>query len=201
LQEIIQSALQQDIYEWSGLITGVLYVLLAAKEKVACWIFGIISCGCIAFKDLTDYHLFADAGLQIFYMVMGVIGLYQWISLQSSRSKEPAIKTLPLQKNGLIILMGLLVSIPFGYILNNYTDAAFSYLDSITTIFSIIATLLLINKYLDNWVYWIFIDITYVYLYISRGGLLFAFLMLIYTIIAGYGFYQWRIKWKNIAVD
>ena len=196
MHELLQSAIQQDFFEWTGLVTGIFYVLLAAKEKASCWIFGIISCGCIAYKDITEYHLYADAGLQLFYVVMGVIGLIQWFRMDQQRDHMLSIKKLPLRSHVLIMIIGMLISIPFGYLLNHYTDAAFSYLDSVTTVFSIIATILLIQKYLDNWYYWIVIDIVYVYLYISRGGVLFAFLMIIYTMIACYGLYAWLKKYR-----
>ncbi len=81
----------QDAFEWIGLITGVIYVILATYEKPACWIFGIISSGCIAWKSITDYHLMADAGLQGFYIVIGVIGLWQWIKGQPGGLKKPVI--------------------------------------------------------------------------------------------------------------
>lgn len=196
MQELLQTALLQDFFEWAGLVTGIIYVLLAAREKASCWIFGIISCSCIAYKDIFDYHLYADAGLQLFYVAMGVIGLIQWLRMDQRTGQPLRIQKLSLKSHVLILFIGIVISIPFGYLLNHFTDAAFSYLDSVTTIFSIIATILLIQKYLDNWYYWIIIDIVYIYLYMNRGGFLFALLMFIYTVIALFGLFAWLRKYR-----
>ncbi len=195
MEEIIRTALDQDFFEWTGLISGVLYVLLAAREKVVCWVFGIISCSCIAYKDVTAYHLYADAGLQVFYVAIGFLGLREWFRMDRDAQEQDAIKRMTIRQHVFILLLGTAISIPFGYVLNHYTDAAFSLLDSLTTVFSVFATLMLVRKYLDNWKYWILINLVYVYLYVSREGYFFGFLMLVYTIIAIIGLVSWRAKY------
>lgn len=194
MEELLQTARQQDVFEWAGLVTGIAYVLLAAREKPVCWIFGIISCACIAYKDLTAYQLYADAGLQLFYVGMGIIGLYHWSRMENSSEDGSSIRLLSTRQHMGLLAAGVAVSFPLGFLLNTFTDAAFSYLDSLTTVFSVLATLLLIRKYMDNWIYWIMIDIAYAYLYLSRGGYFFGFLMIIYTVIAAYGLISWKKK-------
>ena len=198
MEEIIQTALRQDAFEWTGLLSGILYVLLAAREKVICWIFGIISCFCIAYKDLTAYQLYADAGLQIFYIAIGFIGLWQWFRMNRETDESDRISRLTIGQHALVLIAGTAISLPFAYVLNHYTDAAFSFLDSLTTIFSIMATLMLIRKYLDNWMYWIVIDLVYVYLYLNRGGYFFGFLMMVYALIAIYGLVSWSSKYRRM---
>lgn len=194
---MIQTALRQDIFEWTGLFTGILYVLLAAREQVVCWIFGIISCFCIAYKDLTAYHLYADAGLQVFYIAIGFLGLREWFLMNRESGEQVSIKRMTTRQHVVILIAGAALSLPFGYLLNHFTDAAFSFLDSLTTVFSVFATLMLVRKYLDNWIYWIAIDLLYVYLYMSREGYFFGILMVVYTIIAIFGLNSWSGKYTR----
>ena len=56
-----------------------------------------------------------------------------------------------------------------------------------------------LQKKLENWLYWIIVDIVYVYLYSSREAWLFALLLLIYTIIAVFGYLEWRKRYLSIA--
>ena len=197
--QIIETAVSQDIFEWCGLIFGIIYVLLAAKEKAICWVFGILSCSLIAFKDITSYKLYADAGLQIFYILMGFWGLFEWFRKGTSSSGESInhIKSLHFSKHLIALVSLTILAIPLGWLLNQYTDASFSYLDSITTLFAIFATVLLVKKYLENWLYWIVIDIVYVYLYANQSGYMFALLSLIYTLIAIYGYQSWKRSIDN----
>jgi len=180
----------QDAFEWIGLITGVIYVILATYEKPACWIFGIISSGCIAWKSITDYHLMADAGLQGFYIVIGVIGLWQWIKGQPGGLKKPVI--ISPWKQHLMVIVGCgLLSWPVSWLLITYTDARYGYVDTLLTLLSVWATILLIRKDLHNWVYWIVIDTVYVFLYWRSEGYLFALLFLIYAVISVWGWRRW----------
>lgn len=192
LENLINTLAHQDIFEWIGLITGIIYVILAAREKPVCWVFGIVSCAMIAYKDLTSYLLYSDAGLQIFYIIMGVFGLYQWLRKNDQGNDTIRIKRMRRLDHLLMFAGSIVLSFPVGYLFNRYTDASFSYLDAWTTVLSIGATILLIRKYLENWIYWIFIDLVYVYLYFQRGADFFALLFLIYGVIAIYGLKNWR---------
>ena len=64
--------------------------------------------------------------------------------------------------------------------------------DSFTTIFSFIATYLTTKKWIENWIYWIVIDAVTTYLYFSRGLEVYSLLMLAYSIIAIYGYLEWK---------
>jgi len=83
-------------------------------------------------------------------------------------------------------LCGLL----FGYLFS-YTAAAATYWDAFTTAFSVIATVMLVQRRLENWLYWIVIDLTYAGLYWSRAAVLFALLMLVYSVIAVFAYRNW----------
>jgi nicotinamide mononucleotide transporter len=88
------------------------------------------------------------------------------------------------------------LTVLIGYFFDKYTAAAATYLDAFTTVFSVIATVLVTRKILENWLYWIVIDLVFVYLYSQQGGYGFAFLNVIFTIVAIIGFQNWK-KMKN----
>ena len=182
---------QQDAIEWVGLITGVIYVILAAYEKPLCWVFGIISCACIAWKSFTDYKLMADVGLQSFYVVIGFIGLWNWMMAKGGQ-KQKAIMTMALKKHLISIIAILLISYPISWLLVHYADAKYGYVDTSLTLISVWATILLVRKDLHNWVYWIVVDILYTGLYWRSQGYLFAILYLIFSLIAVWGWRNWH---------
>lgn len=181
----------QDVIEWIGLVTGIAYVVLAAYERPSCWIFGIISSLAIAWKSFVDYLLIADGILQVFYVVIGFIGLYNWIT-DRGEDRKKLIVTTPLLKHLIAIILCFIASFPISYLLINYTNAKYGFIDTVITALSIWATILLVKKDLHNWLYWIVLDIALAWLYYKSGGYLFSLLMLIYTCIAFFGFVQWR---------
>ena len=70
-------------------------------------------------------------------------------------------------------------------------------MDSFTTWASVITTYLVTRKYLQNWLYWIVIDMVSVPLYIDRGLNLTALLFIVYTVVAVIGYFSWRRHLSN----
>jgi len=197
LDVLSEQIAHQDILEWIGLITGILYVILATYEKPLCWVFGIVSCACIAWKSFTDYKLMADVGLQVFYIVIGFLGLWNWIIAKEGEGHKPII-TSPWKKHVMMIVVILLVSYPLSWLLIHYADAKYGYVDTSLTLLSVWATILLVRKDLHNWVYWIVVDALYTWLYWRSEGYLFVLLFLIYSIISVWGWQKWQRQYTII---
>ena len=180
----------QSIGDWVVLITGVIYVYYASKNNPICWVFGIISCGIMSVMTVVQYGLYADGLLNAFYVVMGIIGLNNWRT--SKTNERLSITHIPIKNLILYFIIGVIFSFAAYYFLSAYTSAAATGLDSVTTVFSIIATIWLVKRYVENWMLWIIVDLLYVYLYASRGAYLYLVLMLIYTVIAVRGYFLWK---------
>jgi nicotinamide mononucleotide transporter len=197
---LIQEALAQSITQWTALISGIVYVVLAARERALCWVFGIVSCSFIAWDDFFSFQLYADGVLQLIYVVLGVVGLYNWRYGGIEQSKL-RISEHPLRRHLTVIAASIVLSLPVSYLLMTYSDASFGFLDVLTTILSLYATWLLIYKVLSNWLYWIVIDAVYVYLFIKTGGTLIALLYAVYFVVAIYGYVVWSKKRRRAGLQ
>ena len=120
---------------------------------------------------------------------MGFIGLYQWLKGGADGGVLP-ITHMKLREHLWVVGVGLLSGLFFGYAFKD-TGAAATYWDALSTSFSILATILLVRRQLENWLYWIAIDIAYSGLYFSRGAILFALLMVVYVVIASLAYRSW----------
>lgn len=185
------TALQNTSFtEWIIFITALIYVVLAAVENKWCWLFGILSSLfsiylCFAGK------LFLESGLQVFYVLIGIYGWYEW-QYGSVEKKELKIISISSSKSLLLIFISSIIWIPFGYIAHVYSTQALPYLDAFITAFSIVATWMTAKKHLQNWLFWIVIDAAAIVLYAKREFYLIAFLYFIYTLIAIGGYYSWK---------
>tara|TARA_B100000927_G_C16454790_1_gene465386 strand:- start:458 stop:1051 length:594 start_codon:yes stop_codon:yes gene_type:complete len=181
-------------FNWSWIETfavafSISYVVLAAKGNIWCWFFAILSVSIYIFLCY-EAKLFAETILQIFYLIMAFIGYFTW---NNSNEKFTA-KQLSISNHILIILSGAIITFLIGFYLATYTEAKMPIIDSFTTCFSIIATFLVIRKILENWVYWIIIDLVSIYIYFSRDLHLTSLLFLVYTVIAIIGYFNWKKK-------
>ncbi len=184
------------LLEIVAVILGIIYVVLAAKNKISCWIFGIFGSLVSIYLFLFYAHLYAESVLYLFYVVAGVYG---WINWKNQKNEEVVYQN-KWTTHLFIIVGGTAITFLFYYSMIYFFNGAKKPLtDSFTTIFSFIATYLTTKKWIENWIYWVVIDAVTTYLYFSRGLEIYALLMFAYSIIAVYGYFQWK-KLKVVKV-
>lgn len=171
--------------EGIAVIFGLAYTILITYGYVWCWIFAIISSLMFLYICFAK-RIYAESLLQIFYVFTAIYGWMHW----SDTSGEIA-GSLPWSIHGMIILSGAALVIISGALLKKMTDAASPYIDSFTTVFSVFATLLMINLIPDNWWYFIVIDAVSIYLYYKRKLYFAAALFVLYTLLAINGLLEW----------
>ena len=194
MQEIIQIFSDAN-FNWitvCAAISGILYIILAAKENVWCWLAASISV-CLYMYINYDLGYYSQAVLQIFYLFMAIYGYVMWNKLDPERIKEWSAK-----KHLFIIFIGAIITFIIGFILTEYVeDSEQPLLDSLTTVFSVFASYMVAKKVLGNWWYWIVIDSLIIYLYYIQGEFILALQFLVYIIIAVYGYFSWIQRMKT----
>ncbi len=188
---ILETLGSYSVIDWTVLITGLIYAVFSMLNNPICWVFGIISCALLSYQDFTTYNLLFDGVLQIFYVLMGILGLYRWINRKTEEGK-PMVISLPILSHLNALLLGFLLSVCLVFLIKFIFNPSFAFLDCITTVFSLWATWLLVNRVYDVWFYWIIINLLYIYLYFSQGADLFAVLYIVYFVTSIGGLFTWR---------
>jgi len=180
------------ILEWSATIFSLIYLYFAVKNKPVCFFFGIIGSSIWAFVSF-NVGLKFDTILQIFYILISVLGIYRWQKGGTNNSELP-ISEYSLAFHFLIVCLGIIFS-GFLIYLSRFVDFInLPMLDAITTVFLIIGTILLIERKLSSWIYLVVADIAYIYIYGISGLWLFVAVMIFYIVFGINGY----ISWKNI---
>ncbi len=190
LTQIIEQALAQSLPEVIAVVTAILYLAFAIREKIVCWIFAAISTAIYAWL-FVEAKLYMESVLNVFYLIMAGYGWYVWNSGRDDGHEKP-VTAWPLKTHGVAIVAIVVLSLSSGYFLSNYSDAAFPYIDSLTTWSAIWATFLIARKVLENWWYWLLIDIASVFIYWSRDLQLTAVLFAVYVTMIPIGLINWR---------
>ena len=134
-----------------------------------------------------------DAALQVFYILISILGIYRW-KYGGTNNEELPISDYTLKQHSIIIGVGALSSWLLIYFSQYIDFINFAKLDAITTVFLIIGTILLIERKLSSWIYLVVADIVYIYIYGVSGLWLFAGIMILYIIFGINGY----LSWKNI---
>ena len=186
------------IIEIIGAVIGLIYLFLEYKASVWLWPVGIVMS---LFYVGIFFHgkFYADAAVYLYYIGANTYGLLAWtrsrrreLPADSTDSSEipithtPKKQILPLAAIA-IALWGLLY-----WILSTFTDSNVPLGDAFTTALSIVAMWMLAQKYLEQWMLWIVVNIVSTALYFWKGlyptGVLFIF----YVIVAVIGYFHWK---------
>lgn len=192
-QQLLKAIIQTSIWEWFAVATAILYVILAAKRLILCWLFALISSALYVYICFVS-KLYIETFLQVFYFGMGVLG---WILWNRSSVENDEIKTWGIRLNLINIILSGILTLGLGYYFKLNTDQASPFLDAFVTSFALSATLMITKKVHEGWVYLIVVDIVSIYLYASRELYLTSFLSLVYTIIAIFGWLAWLKAMKK----
>lgn len=174
------------------MVLSLLYILLAIKQSLWCWPAAFFSTLIYAVLFF-DASLLMDSFLNVYYLIMAVYGWYAWKYTNTIvKNEELEISSYSFFKHLKIIFTLTLISLVLGYIMSTYTKADFAYIDSFTTVFALFTTFMLAQKVLENWLYWVIIDIVSIYIYIQKEFYLTAILFVLYTILAIVAYFTWK---------
>jgi len=184
--------------EVTGTVASLVYLFYSIREKVWLWPWGIIA-SAISLLVFYQCALYADMGLQVYYLAISAYGWWYWMSgkAQEETGHVP-IKELnrrlfiKLVIVGLVIYLGLLGALLYIPAMVNIASSDMPYLDAFTTAASITATWMLARKYLHHWIFWIVIDLVSMGMYLYKGLYFYSILFLIYTVGAIVGYREWR---------
>jgi len=188
---LIEGILSTSAIEWIAVCSSIIYVILAARKLIYCWLFAFISSALFVYICFSA-NLYLESVLQLFYVVMAVVGFLLW-----NESDSGEIIKWPVKYHVINLSLSTLTALLLGYLFSVYTDQANPYVDASTTVFSLVATFMVTKKVLENWVYWIIIDAVSVYLYFSRDLHLTAVLFVIFTLLAITGYVSWNKTMKT----
>jgi len=189
MQEILNAIAQMPPWEIVASLFGVAYVIFAAKESLWAWFFGFFST-LIYTVLFWEGALVSSSLLNFYYMIMAGYGYYSW--RKGVEEKSLQITQYTISTNVAIITVGLIMSIVIGYLSTTYVDAKMAYMDSSVMVFSIIATWMLTQKILENWLYWMVIDSVAIVLYWKSGYLATVGLFILYIVLGVYAYFTWR---------
>ncbi len=190
--EIVQEWLLSNKIELLGAILGILYIFFSIRQNILTWPTGLLT-SVLYVVVFFQAKLYADMGLQVYYVIISIYGWYFWLRGKKAQEKQQ----IPVRLTSKQLRIKLIVAtfILYGFILIillNFTDSDVPYMDTLTTALSIVATWMLAKKYIGHWIIWIFVDAVSAGLYVYKGLWPTVILFVIYTIMAVLGYIEWK---------
>ena len=180
-------------------LTGMLSVILVAKGKISNYYFGIINVVLYGFISYQSKY-YGEAMLNLgYFLPMQLIGLVMWSKNQVNVDEKNEVKTERMKAKEIIFwstvsIVGILI---YGMILKKIGNAL-PYADAFTNVLSIIAMILMLKRYIEQWAVWILIDIVSIYMwFFIKSNYNITIMWIAYLINAVYGLVNWMILYKK----
>ncbi|HAQ18230.1 MAG TPA: nicotinamide riboside transporter PnuC [Prolixibacteraceae bacterium] len=190
--ELIIKWLSENYIELLGAILGIIYVFFSIRQNIWTWPVGLLTSVIYIWVFFVS-KLYADMGLQMYYVAISIYGWYEWLhGNRTNHSESIKVSRLSLKLGLVLSLVSMFIFILIWVILKNYTDSPVPVADSLATALSIVATWMLARKILEHWLVWIFIDIFSIGLFWYKDLVPTIFLFLVYTVMAVVGYFEWK---------
>ncbi|MDR0989166.1 MAG: nicotinamide riboside transporter PnuC [Prevotellaceae bacterium] len=180
-----------ETLELIGAVVGLVYLYLEYRASIYLWIAGIIM-PAIYLVVYYEAGLYADLGINIYYLAAAVYGWLAWKKKSPDKRQELPITRMPrrwlLPLTALFVLAFLFIT----WLLIRFTDSNVPVWDAFTTALSIVGMWMLARKWLEQWLSWIAVDVVSAGLYLYKDLPATAALYALYAVVAWFGYRKWQ---------
>jgi nicotinamide mononucleotide transporter len=189
------------ILHWLDILTtilGLFYIWLEYRASIWLWLFGIIM-PALDIYLYWSHGLYGDAGMACYYTVAACYGYAVW---KFGRKKSQTTDVMPITHMPLRLYLPAAVFflLAWGatyYVLVTWTNSTVPVLDSFTNALSFVGLWALARKYIEQWWFWIVVDVVCCVLYVQKGIPFKAGLYGLYVVIAIAGYFKWKQIMKS----
>ena len=131
-----------------------------------------------------------------YYLPTNILGWFMWKKNINKENGEVIKRKLDLKMEIIIAVVSIVGIVVYGYFLGHYTNDKLPYTDSMSTVLSIVAQFLMLKRYMEQWIVWIFVDAVSIFMWVMtffNGGESVATLLMwgVYFINAVVMFVKW----------
>ena len=183
------------VLEIIAILFGLASVLFAKKNNILVFPTGIISTIIFVYL-LNKWGLVGDMLINAYYTTMSIYGWYIWTRKTDDKPEFP-ISQMKIKEyyQGFVIFIFTMLFVVVVYKYFDKFTSRTAYVDTFTTGIFFVGMWLMAKRKIENWLLWIIGDLVSVPLYFYKGYTFTSIQYLIFTIIAIYGYIEWK---KNL---
>jgi nicotinamide mononucleotide transporter len=191
--------------EWLAAVATLLNVYLVLKNSIWNWLWGVVAVALYAYVFWTG-HLYSNMWLQVaFYLPMQAIGWWMWLRGGPQKNDDLPITSLSNKARLGWFAVSLPIAGAWGFaawwlaVQAHQPIPAIPVLcaDAFTTGMSVVGQILLTRKHIENWAWWVVVNVVYAgYLLPASGLWVSVGLYAILLVMAILGWREWQKKIK-----
>jgi nicotinamide mononucleotide transporter len=172
-------------------VCGILCIFFTAKANISNFLFATVNTIVYAIY-LVYWHIWGTAALEIlFYIPMNFISWYHWAKHRDAEiTQKTKARKLNLWQNGICVIIVVGMAILYHWILDKIGGEV-AWFDAFTLSIGIVATVLELFRFREQYAWWIITDIVSVGMYIAHFDAVYLTKRSIYLIMAIIGLINW----------
>lgn len=192
------------LVEFISSVTGIIGAILVAKGKLSSYYWGFVATALYAYISFT-YKMYGETIMYtLLFTPLQLIGGILWsqkLKLSEDGQKADVVKKWLTTKQRLMVTVGTLIVIAvYAYgvsLLKGYSPG----LDSATAILSVLATVLMVLRYSEQWLVWILVNTVAIIMWVQAtihhqgAGAAILAMWVTFWLNSLYGWYKWK---KNV---
>lgn len=196
LSVVLTVLFHDSLLGFSAFLFGVICVVLTAKGNVWSYVFGYVNTVLYAYIAYRN-GLYGEMGLNLFFFLpSGILGFILW-KRNIRKAGQLIMRKLTWRENLLTAAICIISIAAMGYGLSLIQGQNTPYIDATTNVLSIVATILTLLRYREQWLLYITLNLFTILMWVIRllhgssDGILMIVMWSAYLINACYGFYNW----------
>ncbi len=173
----------------SGML-GICSVVLGAQGNILTFVFGFAQVVSYTYLCVVE-RFYAEIAINIYYFFTMIYGVYCWRRRLSGKSLQVQTRSLSRGVFLLLSIVTVLLSILSGWLLQRYTDDPQPYLDAFTTMPAIVAQILMVMTYREQWYLWLVVDILALVMWLRAENYCMVAQYAFWCANCIYGYVQW----------
>lgn len=171
-------------------VFGICSVVLSAQGNILTFVFGFVQVATYTYLCCVE-RFYAEIAINIYYFITMIYGVYCWRKRLYDNTMQVQTRRLAPRFVPLLTVAILVISFLTGWLLESYTDDPQPYLDAFTTIPAIVAQVLMVMAYREQWYLWLIVDVLAVVMWLRAENYCMAAQYVFWCANCIYGYIQW----------
>ena len=169
---------------------------MAANGKVSTYVFATINVAIYAYLTFNN-HLYGEFMLNAFYYIpMNFVGFYLWSRHKDEESGEVEGKALTPKQIVILLVTTVVIVLIYWQILTRI-GGQLALIDAMSTVFSVIALIMQVARYAEQWLLWIIVNVVSVVMWVlligkDSSAITMVVMWVAYLFNSVYGYYNWK---------
>jgi nicotinamide mononucleotide transporter len=189
-QALFDGLLNTTLLEFTAVTFGIISVLFSRIENIWVYPTGIVNTSIFIYLSVVA-GLYAEAGVNVYYTVMSIIGWVLWSKKSEGSTILQITRSSGAEWRKTLVFFSICLGVLYG-ILTKFTDSTVPLADAFASASAYTAMWLMARKKLENWLWWIVTNMASIPLYFIKGLVFTSFQYLVFLVLAFWGFTEWR---------